>query len=48
MNAKGRLASKVVVITGLSSSISAAFADGLAKEGAHIAIAARRIGTRGY
>lgn len=39
---KGRLAGKVAVVTGASSGIGAAVAAGLAKEGAHVAIAARR------
>ncbi|KAF7559145.1 hypothetical protein G7046_g5010 [Stylonectria norvegica] len=39
---KGRLAGKVVVVTGASSGIGAAVAAGLAKEGAHVALAARR------
>ncbi|KAF4964463.1 hypothetical protein FSARC_7605 [Fusarium sarcochroum] len=39
---KGRLASKVAVVTGASSGIGAAVAAGLAKEGAHVAVAARR------
>ncbi|KAL6870171.1 putative NRPS-like protein biosynthetic cluster [Amphichorda felina] len=40
---KGRLAGKVAVITGASSGIGAAVAVGLAREGAHVAIAARRL-----
>ncbi|KAI6783967.1 Linear gramicidin synthase subunit D-like protein [Emericellopsis cladophorae] len=40
---KGRLADKVAVITGASSGIGAAVAAGLAREGAHVAIAARRL-----
>lgn len=40
---KGRLAGKVAVITGASSGIGAAVAVGLAREGANIAIAARRV-----
>ncbi|CAM1505122.1 Fc.00g107590.m01.CDS01 [Cosmosporella sp. VM-42] len=39
---KGRLAGKVAVVTGASSGIGAAVAAGLAKEGAHVALAARR------
>ncbi|KAK0389219.1 hypothetical protein NLU13_2794 [Sarocladium strictum] len=39
---KGRLAGKVAVVTGASSGIGAAVAAGLAREGAHVAIAARR------
>ncbi|KAH9241332.1 hypothetical protein K456DRAFT_1822784 [Colletotrichum gloeosporioides 23] len=38
----GRLAGKVAVVTGASSGIGAAVAAGLAKEGAHVALAARR------
>ncbi|KFA77632.1 hypothetical protein S40288_08779 [Stachybotrys chartarum IBT 40288] len=40
---RGRLAGKVAVVTGASSGIGAAVAAGLAREGAHVAIAARRI-----
>lgn len=40
---QGRLAGKVAVVTGASSGIGAAVAAALAKEGAHVAIAARRI-----
>lgn len=40
---KGRLAGRVAVVTGASSGIGAAVATGLAREGAHIAIAARRL-----
>ncbi|OAQ99443.1 hypothetical protein LLEC1_05033 [Akanthomyces lecanii] len=43
LKTKGRLAGKVAVVTGASSGIGAAVAAGLAKEGAHVAIAARRL-----
>ncbi|KAH7329483.1 non-ribosomal peptide synthetase [Stachybotrys elegans] len=39
---KGRLAGKVAVVTGASSGIGAAVAAALAREGAHVALAARR------
>ncbi|KAH6606911.1 linear gramicidin synthase subunit d [Trichoderma cornu-damae] len=39
---KGRLAGKVAIITGASSGIGAAVAAGLAREGASVALAARR------
>ncbi|KFH45547.1 Linear gramicidin synthase subunit D-like protein [Hapsidospora chrysogenum ATCC 11550] len=40
---RGRLAGKVAVVTGASSGIGAAVAAGLAREGANVAIAARRL-----
>ncbi|KAF4119351.1 Acyl-CoA synthetase (AMP-forming)/AMP-acid ligase II [Geosmithia morbida] len=40
---KGRLAGRVAVITGASSGIGAAVAAGLCREGAHVAIGARRL-----
>ncbi|KAF3344183.1 3-oxoacyl-[acyl-carrier-protein] reductase [Verticillium dahliae VDG2] len=40
---KGRLAGKVAVVMGASSGIGAAVGAGLAKEGAHVALAARRM-----
>ncbi|KAM3463606.1 hypothetical protein MY5147_009647 [Beauveria neobassiana] len=43
LKTKGRLAGKVAVVTGASSGIGAAVAAGLAKEGAHVALAARRL-----